>query len=161
MRHATITDPDGDRLLIHGTPEALFLTVRSEDGTRTAGGFTRAQLEELLDTVTPMHARPGLHAVQLPTDPDAVPDHLIMTMLDALGARQPGKRLGQHPALLVTKLRRGIAALATARSDEDEAAARLRDLLTAYGEQDADADDYEGRLSVYLARHGARVEGTR
>lgn len=36
-------------------------------------------------------------------------------------------------------------------------AEQLRTLLAAYRGQDADADDYEGRLSVYLARHGARV----
>ena len=36
-------------------------------------------------------------------------------------------------------------------------AEQLRALLVAYRDQDADADDYEGRLSVYLARHGARV----
>ena len=35
---------------------------------------------------------------------------------------------------------------------------RLRELLAAYEDQNPDADDYEGRLSVYLARHGARVE---
>lgn len=36
-------------------------------------------------------------------------------------------------------------------------AEQLRALLAAYRDQDVDADDYEGRLSVYLARHGARV----
>ena len=36
-------------------------------------------------------------------------------------------------------------------------AEQIRALLAAYRDQDADADDYEGRLSVYLARHGARV----
>lgn len=38
---------------------------------------------------------------------------------------------------------------------------RLRELLAAYEDQDPDADDHEGRLSVYLARHGVRVEEDR
>lgn len=53
MHQATLTDTDGDRLIVHGTPETLFLTVSSEDGTLTAGGFTRAQLDDLLDAVAP------------------------------------------------------------------------------------------------------------
>ena len=53
MRRATITDPDGDRLVLHRTSQALFVTVCGEDHTVTAGGFTRAQLEELLDAVAP------------------------------------------------------------------------------------------------------------
>lgn len=53
MRHANLIDPDGDRLLLHGTPKVLFVTVAGEDGILTAGGFTRAQIEELLDAVAP------------------------------------------------------------------------------------------------------------
>lgn len=64
----------------------------------------------------------------------------------------------------------GAARPATAREHLDAAwdaahtpedgmlpAEQLRALLAAYRDQDVDADDYEGRLSVYLARHGARV----
>ena len=75
MRHANLIDPDGDRLIVHGTSRFLFVTVAGEDGTRTAGGFTRAQLDELLDAVAPSTGGPATESRPLP--PDAITDEVV------------------------------------------------------------------------------------
>lgn len=67
MRYANLIDPDGDRLLLHGTPKVLFVTVAGEDRALTTGGFTRAQLEELLDAVAPAGSDPRTDE---PVDPE-------------------------------------------------------------------------------------------
>ena len=184
MRHATITDTDGDRLLIHGTPEALFVTVREEDGTRTAGGFTRAQLRELLDAVAPPgpcgrsccwkeDGHDGPCAPSGRPHPDVENPLIIERLRSRLREeREAGAASESEAWARAAKAEeerdQAIADRDTAENERDaargyaaelEAAARLRGLLTAYGDQDADADDYEGRLSVFLARHGARVDG--
>lgn len=194
MRQATITDTDGDHLLIHGTPEALFLTVRAEDGTRTAGGFTRAQLDALLDTVAPLHADPGPCGRSScwkedghdgPCEPSGRPhpdaegsrpltarehldaawdaahtpeDGMIPAETEYIVRFSPGtyavRKTGADPVSAESAFTRRLLAPPEAVG----AAEQLRVLLAAYGDQDEDADDYEGRLSVYLARHGVRVE---
>ena len=75
MRHANLIDPDGDRLVVHGTSMFLFVTVAGEDGTRTAGGFTRTQLDELLDAVAPSTG--GTATEPHPLTPDAITDEMV------------------------------------------------------------------------------------
>ena len=75
MRHANLIDPDGDGLVVHGTSMFLFVTVAGEDGTRTAGGFTRAQLDELLDAVAPSTG--GTATEPHPLTPDAITDEMV------------------------------------------------------------------------------------
>ena len=75
MRHANLIDPDGDRLVVHGTSMFLFVTVAGEDGTLTAGGFTRAQLDELLDAVAPSTGGTATEPHTL--TPDAITDEMV------------------------------------------------------------------------------------
>ena len=66
--------------------------------------------------------------------------------------RRIARALGLPESVTVDAMVARIEEVESARAAE-----QLRALLTAYGDQDADADGYEGRLSVFLARHGARV----
>ena len=100
MRHATLIDPDGDRLLVHGTSRFLFVTVAAEDGTRTAGGFTRAQLDGLLDAVAPSTGGPATES--RPRTPDAITDEMVERARSAYWGPTYGGNVNERVRAILT-----------------------------------------------------------
>ena len=115
MRHANLIDPDGDGLVVHGTSMFLFVTVAGEDGTCTAGGFTRAQLDELLDAVAPSTG--GTATEPRPLTPDAITDEMVKRALTVNADLRP------------KTVRRMLTAALTEPPKRPEGAERWEDFL--------------------------------
>ena len=140
MRHANLIDPDGDGLVVHGTSMFLFVTVAGEDGTRTAGGFTRAQLDELLDAVAPSTG--GTATEPHPLTPDAITDEMVERGRSAYwGPTYGGSVVGRVRAILAAALTEPPARPEGAEDIE----ALIREAVTASGTLDDEA------LADYLA----------
>lgn len=149
MRRAYLIDPDGDRLLVHGTSEVVVVTVTAGDGTRTAGGFTRAQLDELLDAVAPPAAGPATGS--RPLTPDAITDEMLLRALIAHYGGE-GRTLDEFTDSGVEDMRDALTAALTVPPARPEGAEDIERVLRDYGINDGEQD-----FADFLAQRGVRV----
>lgn len=134
----------------------LVEMIRDGGGAVEVHGVKIAPCDTYGRTQDERAAQPRPHTV------DEIPDALVLAMLKALGGRQDGKRVSQHPALLVGRIRKGLAAALAIDTTRPEGAEEIEVELTGLGPLELDSPlsaREQSAIADYLAERGVRVTG--
>ena len=96
-----------------------------------------------------------------PLTADEVPDAMVLPMLEALGSREKGKRVAQHPAFLVSRIRHGLAAALAIDPSRPAGAEQLDPLVdrAIRGCSDITSPETVRAIANGLAEEGVFVAG--